>query len=59
MIRLNIPATLKRTGNEMKFIVDGVANSGSADATLIRLILRGRKIGKRMFALGRPGLSAR
>jgi len=43
----------------MKFIVDGVANSGSADATLIRLILRGRKIGKRMFALGRPGLSAR
>jgi site-specific DNA recombinase len=56
LIRLNIPASLKRTGNEMKFVVDGVANSAPADATLIRLILRGRKIGKRMFAPGSPPL---
>ena len=53
-MRLSIPASLKRTGNEMKFIIDGVANSAPADATLIRLILRGRKIGKRMFAPGCP-----
>jgi site-specific DNA recombinase len=40
----------------MKFVVDGVANSATADATLIRLILRGRKIGKRIFAPGSPSL---
>ena len=56
MIRLNIQASLKRTGNEMKFIVDGVLNSAPADATLIRLIVRGRKISKRMFAASCPTL---
>jgi hypothetical protein len=40
----------------MKFIVDGVANSAPADATLIRLLVRGRKIGKRMFEPGCPPL---
>jgi Transposase, Mutator family len=29
LIRLSIPASLKRTGKEMKFIVDGVANSAA------------------------------
>ncbi len=33
----------------MKFVVDGVANSAPADATLIRLLVRGQKIAKRVF----------
>jgi hypothetical protein len=56
LIRLSIPASLKRTGKEMKFIVDGVANSALPDTTLIRLLVRGRKIGKRMFEPGCPPL---
>jgi hypothetical protein len=56
LIRLIIPARLKRTGKEMKFIVDGVANSAPADTTLIRPLVRGQKIGKRMFDLGCPPL---
>ena len=35
--RLVIPASLKRTGKEMKLIVEGVTNSAPADTTLIRL----------------------
>jgi len=49
LIRLSIPASLKRTGKEMKFVVDGVANSAPADTTLIRLLVRGHKIAKRVF----------
>jgi len=56
LIRLSIQANLKRTGNEMKFIVDGVANSAPADTTLIRIIVRGQKISKRMFAASCPPL---
>jgi site-specific DNA recombinase len=56
LLRLSIPASLKRAGNEMKFIVDGLASSAPADTTLIRLLLRGGKIGKRMFAPGSPPL---
>ena len=33
----------------MKFIVEGVTNSAPADTTLIRLLVRGQKIAKRMF----------
>src|SRR5271157_3746783 len=49
LIRLSIPASLKRTGKEMKFVVGGVANSAPADTTLIRLLVRGHKIAKRVF----------
>jgi site-specific DNA recombinase len=56
-MRLRIPASLKRTGKEMKFIVDGVANSAPADTTLIRLLVRGRKIAKRMFEPNCPPLA--
>jgi hypothetical protein len=56
LIRLSIPASLKRTGKEMKFIVDGAANSARTDTTLVRLLVRGRKIGKRMFEPGCPPL---
>ena len=44
LIRLRIRASLKRTGKEMKFIVEGVTNSAPADTTLIRLLVRGQKI---------------
>jgi site-specific DNA recombinase len=55
-MRLRIPASLKRTGKEMKFIVDGVADSAPADTTLIRLLVRGQKIAKRMFEPNCPPL---
>ena len=56
VIRLSVPAGLKRTGKEMKFIVDGVTNSAPADTTLIRLLVRGQKIAKRMFEPNCPPL---
>jgi site-specific DNA recombinase len=58
LIRLSIPASLQRTGKEMKFIVEGVANSGPGDTTLIRLLVRGQKIAKRMFVPNCPPLEA-
>ena len=56
LIRLSIRASLKRTGKEMKFIVEGVTNSAPADTTLIRLLVRGQKIAKRMFESNCPRL---
>ena len=38
LIRLSIRASLKRTGKQMKFVVEGVTNSAPADTTLIRLL---------------------
>ena len=58
LIRLSIPASLQRTGKEMKFIVDGVANSTPSDTTLIRLLVRSQKIAKRMFEPNCPPLDA-
>jgi site-specific DNA recombinase len=58
LIRLSIPASLKRTGKEMKFVVNGVANSAPADTTLIRLLVRGQKIAKRLFEPNCPPLEA-
>jgi site-specific DNA recombinase len=58
LIRLSIPASLKRTGKEMKFVVNGVANSAPADTTLIRLLIRGQKIAKRLFEPNCPPLEA-
>ncbi len=58
LLRLSVPASLKRTGKEMKFIVEGVTNSAPADTTLIRLLVRGQKIAKRMFASNCPPLEA-
>jgi DNA invertase Pin-like site-specific DNA recombinase len=56
LITLSIPARLKRTGMEMKFIVHGAANSAPADTSLIRLLVRAKKIGKRLFESGNPTL---
>ena len=58
LIRLSTPASLKRTGKEMKFIVEGVTNSAPVDTTLIRLLVRGQKIAKRMFEPNCPPLEA-
>jgi site-specific DNA recombinase len=58
LIRLSIPASLQRTGKEMKFIVDGVMNSTPPDTTLIRLLVRSQKIAKRMFEPNCPPLDA-
>ncbi len=58
LIRLSVRASLKRTGKEMKFIVKGVTNSAPADTTLIRLLVRGQKIAKRMFESNCPPLEA-
>jgi hypothetical protein len=41
---------------EMKFIVHGAANSAPADTSLIRLLVRAKKIGKRLFESGNPTL---
>ena len=53
---LTIPAQLKRAGMEMKFIIDGASNPGPADTTLIRLLVRAQKIGKRLLQPGNPPL---
>jgi site-specific DNA recombinase len=58
LIRLSIPASLKRTGKETKFVVNGVANSAPADTSLIRLLVRGQKIAKRLFEPNCPPLEA-
>ena len=58
LIRLSIPASLKRTGKEMKFVVNGVTNSAPADTTLIRLLVRSQKIAKRLFEPNCPPLEA-
>jgi site-specific DNA recombinase len=55
-IRLTIPARLKRTGMEMKFVVDGPRDSVPADTSLVRLLLRAQKIGRRLFEMGSPPL---
>ena len=53
---LTIPARLKRTGKEMKFIVQGAAESTPADTSLIRLLVRAQKIAKRLLQPGNPPL---
>jgi site-specific DNA recombinase len=58
LIRLIIRASLKRTGKEMTFIVEGVTNAAPADTTLIRLLVRGQKIAKRLFEPNCPPLEA-
>ncbi len=55
-ITLSIPARLKRAGMEMKFVIHGAANSTPADSSLIRLLVRAQKVGKRLFETGCPTL---
>jgi site-specific DNA recombinase len=53
---LTIPARLKRTGIEMRFIVAGAENSTPPNPSLVRLILRSQALGKRLFENGSKGL---
>src|SRR5271154_4791716 len=55
-VRLSLSARLKRTGMEMKFVVDGPRDSAPADASLVRLLIRAQKIGRRLFETGAPTL---
>lgn len=57
LIRLSIAARLKRAGMEMKFIIQGAANSTQADASLLRLLVRAQKVGARLFETGRSTLA--
>jgi site-specific DNA recombinase len=53
---LTIPARLKRTGIEMKFIVAGAENTVPPNPSLVRLILRAQAVGKRLFENGSTSL---
>ena len=55
-IRLIVPAQLKRTGKEMRFVVEGPRESAPADTSLVRLLLRAQKIGNRLFEARAPTL---
>jgi site-specific DNA recombinase len=45
---LSIPTQLKRTGKELRFVVEGAREAACADRSLIRLLARAHKIGKRL-----------
>ena len=49
IIRLSVPVQLKRTGKEMKFIVEGDREERLADPSLVRLIVRAHML-MRLFA---------
>ena len=46
LVRLNVPARLKRTGMEMKLVIDGDTEPSPADAGLLRILARAHLIGK-------------
>jgi site-specific DNA recombinase len=48
VVRLAAPAELKRTGKEMKFIVDGDTKVRTADPSLTRLIVRAHRLMRRL-----------
>ena len=48
VVRLSLPAQLKRTGKEMKFVVHGDGAERSADPSLVRLIVRAYRLARRL-----------
>jgi site-specific DNA recombinase len=48
VVRLTSPAQLKRTGKEMKFVVDGEGDERTADPSLVRLIVRAHRLARRL-----------
>ena len=48
VVRLAAPAELKRTGKEMKFIVERDTNVRTADPSLTRLIVRAHRLMRRL-----------
>lgn len=55
-ITIIIRTRLKRTGKELKFVVEGKATSTQHDPNLIRLLVRARKIGSSLFDAGSQNL---
>ena len=50
IIRLCIAAQLKRTGKEMKFVIEGDDDTRAADPSLVRLLVRAHALGQRLAA---------
>ena len=50
VLRLIMPAQLKRTGKELKFVIPGAPNSVEPDASLVRLLVRAKAIQTEMAA---------
>jgi site-specific DNA recombinase len=48
IVRLSLPAQLKRTGKEMKFVVDGDGDERRTDPSLVRLIVRADRLTRRL-----------
>jgi len=48
VVRLSLPAQLKRTGKEMKFVVRGDGDERTADPSMIRLIVRAVRLARRL-----------
>jgi site-specific DNA recombinase len=48
VVRLSLAAQLKRTGKEMKFVVEGDGTERSADPGLVRLIVRAHSLSRRL-----------
>src|SRR5580658_9785293 len=55
VVRLSLAAQLKRTGKEMKFVVEGDGTERSADPSLLRLIVRAHSLSRRLAE--NPGYS--
>jgi hypothetical protein len=49
-LRLTVPAALKRTGKEMKFVIEGADENGTPDPSLIRLLVRAHALSRRLAA---------
>ncbi len=48
VVRLSLPAQLKRTGKEMKFVVGGDGDERTADPSMVRLIVRALRLARRL-----------
>ncbi len=57
MIELNVPATLKRVGVEMKFVVPGAVGNNTPDPSLVRLLARAHTLRDRLLAGGNVAIS--
>ncbi len=49
-LRLTVPAALKRTGKEMKFVIEGADENGTPDPSLVRLLVRAHALSRRLAA---------
>jgi site-specific DNA recombinase len=46
---ISVPARLKQRGNELRFVIDGLAEEAPADASVIRLIARAQIVRNRLI----------